>query len=71
MHAYTPSIDRIRDEWNRNVRMKNRKSANKESIPCNSEPWTKCEYRSIHDLLVVVDNIAKVETKWRPLSKIS
>jgi len=59
------------EEWNRKIRLKNRKSVKKNNIPCNSEPWVPYEYKSLHDLLRVVDNIAKVEAQWQPPSKTS
>lgn len=71
MHTYTPSKKSIRDEWNRSFRLKNRKSANQKNIPNNSESWTQSEYKSLHDILVVVDNIAKVKAKWQPPLKTS
>lgn len=71
MHTYTPSKTSIRQEWNRKTRYKKQKSTDNNNIPCNSEPWAQCEYKNLHDLLVVVDNIAKVETQWQSPSKIS
>ena len=46
------------------MRSERNPSANNRNIPSNSEPWSKCEYKTLHDILVVVDNIAKVEEKW-------
>ena len=71
MHTYTPSMDRIKEEWNRKMRSERKTSVNNRNIPSNSEPWSKCEYKTLHDILVVVDNIAKVEEKWTQQSNNS
>ena len=71
MHIYTPSKESLKAEWNRHVMLKKKKFNRRQKIPRNSEPWTQCEYKSIHELLVVVDNIAKVDAQWQIPSKTS
>ena len=71
MHTYTPSKAKIREEWNRKIRLKNRKVITQNDIPSNSASWNQCEYKTLHDLIVVVDNIAKVQAQWQPPSKNS
>jgi len=71
MRTYTPSKSQIRAEWNRNIRLKHRKFVSNRNIPPNSHPWVQTEYNSLHDLLAVVDNIAKIEAQWQAQSNIS
>ncbi|MEM4248147.1 MAG: hypothetical protein QXH80_02685, partial [Candidatus Nanoarchaeia archaeon] len=62
MKAYTPSINRIREEW-----LRSRKKANhiKNNIPSNSENWFIDSPKSIGELCHINSEIAKLSSKWK------
>ena len=70
MKRYTPSIERLRFEWNRKTRFKNIRPKER-PVPPNSEQWSPGGYKSLHDLLQAVDEIAKIEAKWQFKSRSS
>jgi len=71
MHRYTPSRERIRQEWMRSMRHRRTVPQTSPRIPDNSEPWQGDSPYTVGDLLRVSDAIAHLEPVWPPRLKHS
>jgi hypothetical protein len=71
MKRYTPSLERVWDEWHRRERARKHREARlarglpeRRPIPDNSEPWLPHEPRTLDDLLFISDSIEKSIREW-------
>ena len=78
MKRYTPSLERVWDEWTRRERARKRTAARiarglpaRSRIPDNSEPWLPHEPRTLDDLLFVAEQVRSHAEAWKAEFKIS
>lgn len=71
MKRYTPSLERVWDEWHRRERARKHRAARiarglpeKSRTPDNSEPWLPHEPRTLDDLLSISDRVRNSIIEW-------
>ena len=78
MKRYTPSLERVWDEWHRRERARKHRAARiarglpeKSRTPDNSEPWLPHEPRTLDDLLSISAQVREYAEAWKAEFKIS
>ena len=71
MKRYTPSLERVWDEWHRRERARKHRAHRiarglpaKSRIPDNSEPWLPHEPRTLDDLLFIAESVERQIIAW-------
>jgi hypothetical protein len=78
MKRYTPSLERVWDEWHRRERARKHRAARlarglpeRPRIPDNSTPWLDHEPRTLDDLLFIAEQVRAHAEAWKAEFKIS